>query len=63
MLGRFQIPELLEPAAVASVLVTLLGYRLRRYRFLADPHEDYRPVRDQASSEPSSSSPELSAPS
>jgi hypothetical protein len=49
MLGRFQIPELLEPAAVASVLVTLLGYR---------------PVRDQASSDPSSSSPELpSAPS
>jgi hypothetical protein len=54
MFGRFQIPELLEPAAVASVLVTLLGYRLL----------SYRPVRDQASSEPSSSSPELpSAPS
>jgi hypothetical protein len=32
MLGRFQIPELLEPAAVASVLVTLLGYRLPGYR-------------------------------
>src|SRR5687767_8009221 len=35
MLGRFQIPELLEPAAVASVLVTFLGYRLPGPRFRA----------------------------
>ena len=40
MFGRFQIPEE-EPVLWASVLVTFLGYR---------------PVSDQASSEPSSSS-------
>src|SRR5688500_9157708 len=62
MLGRFQIPELLEPAAVASVLVTFLGYRLPAPAS-GLPVQCYRPVRDQASSEPSPSSPGPSAPS
>ena len=42
MLGRFQIRDA-DPVLLASALVTFLGYR---------------PVSDQASSEPSSSSPE-----
>ena len=48
--GRFQIRE--ADPALASALFTFLGYRLR-----------YRPVSDQASSEPSSSPEPPSAPS
>src|SRR6478609_3715949 len=53
-LGRFQTPARRGPAAVASVLVTFLGYLPGA---AATPAGPYRPVSDQASSEPSSSSP------